>query len=184
MGDEWGDCIRAIALQTPWRKPRRYALCAHPVGLKRRLRGRAGHHIPGHEDSADQVQRDHEERREWHEVDQEDQELPGAHQPERDDPEPEIDLEGEIGQPQCGVADDDGGQRNQPVDDGPSHDLVGNALGQESLSLSGPLNRLSGSFCRFVFIVIDTVFEIEARTRRRLQIPVETSLEDSLMALR
>ena len=57
------------------------------------------------------MQRDHEQRREWHEVDQEDQELLGAHQLERDDPEPEVDFEGEIGQPLCGVADDDGGQR-------------------------------------------------------------------------
>src|SRR5450755_3022538 len=54
MGSEWGDCIRAIALQTPWRKPRRYALCAHLMSLKRHLRGGAGHHIPAHEDSADQ----------------------------------------------------------------------------------------------------------------------------------
>ena len=34
------------------------------------------------------------------------QELLGAHQFERDDPEPEVDLEGKIGQPQCGIADD------------------------------------------------------------------------------
>ena len=55
------------------------------------------------------MQRDHEERREWHEVDQEDQELLGGSR--RDDPESEVDLEGEIGQPQRGIADDDGGQR-------------------------------------------------------------------------
>src|SRR5260370_39190457 len=93
--DEWGDCIRAIALQTRWRKPRRYALSAdllaqslgsdcseprlclfifdafssrepattpHQVrgrlslenALERRLRGRARHHVPGDDDSADQ----------------------------------------------------------------------------------------------------------------------------------
>jgi hypothetical protein len=45
------------------------------------------------------MQRDHEERGERHQVDQEDQELLAAHQLERDDPEPEIDLEQDIGQP-------------------------------------------------------------------------------------
>ena len=58
-------------------------------------RGR-GH---GREIAVQDMQRDHEKRRERHEIDQEDQELLRAHQLQRDDPEPEVDLEGEVGKP-------------------------------------------------------------------------------------
>ena len=61
--------------------------------VEERPRRRHGREIPVH------MQRDHEERGERHQVDQEDQELLAAHQLERDDPEPEIDLEQDIGQP-------------------------------------------------------------------------------------
>ena len=59
------------------------------------------------------VQRDHEKRRDWQEIDQEDQELLRAHQFQRDDPEAEVDLEGEIAKPERGIADGDRGQRDQ-----------------------------------------------------------------------
>src|SRR3982074_2057465 len=80
------------------------------------------------------MQRDHEERRERDQVDQEDQELFCAHQLERDDPEPEIDLEQNIRKPQRSIADDDGGDRDQ--DRRPDNAYPAGAFGRDGISAS------------------------------------------------
>ena len=88
------------------------------------------------------VQGDHEERRERQQIDWEYQELLGAHQLQRDDPEPEVDLEGEVGQPKRGMADNDCQERDQDrrPDDTASRGTLGRqprqyAAGQKSISL-------------------------------------------------
>src|SRR5439155_24338381 len=63
-------------------------------------RSRHGGKIP-----VQHVQRDDEEGGERDQIDQEDQELLGAHQLERDDPEPEVDLEQKVRQPQRRITD-------------------------------------------------------------------------------
>jgi hypothetical protein len=67
----------------------------------------------GREIRLQHVQREHKKRRYWQEIDQEDQKLLRTHQLQGEDPEPEIDLEGEVSQPKRGVAYDYRDKRDQ-----------------------------------------------------------------------
>jgi hypothetical protein len=72
------------------------------------------------------VQRDDEEQGERYQVDQHDHPLRRTRQLERHDPEPEVNLEQDIGQPQRNITDSNGRDRNQ-------HRLTHDALSHRAL---------------------------------------------------